>query len=124
MVKYVGITSPQTQILLNGIYAVTGWVAASTGARFHDVWGRRKMLLGSTIGMIICFAIITGTTAGYINNGSREASIASIAWIYVFGIVFAFAYTSMQPIYPAEVLGNDMRAKGMAVFQVTSYSFT
>lgn len=120
MVKYVGITSPQTQILLNGIYAVTGWVAATAGARFHDVWGRRKMLLGSTIGMIICFAVITGTTASYINDGNREGSIVSIAFVYIFGMVFAFAYTSMQPIYPAEVLSNDMRAKGMAVFQLTS----
>jgi len=28
-------------------------------------------------------------------------------------IVFAWAFTSMQPIYPAEVMSNDMRAKGM-----------
>lgn len=26
----------------------------------------------------------------------------------------------MQPIYPGEVLANDMRAKGMGVFQLTS----
>jgi len=38
----------------------------------------------------------------------------------VFGGVFAFAYTSMQPIYPAEVMTNDMRAKGMFLMQWTS----
>ena len=38
----------------------------------------------------------------------------------VFGVVFAFAYTSMQPIYPAEVMTNDMRAKGMFLMQWTS----
>jgi uncharacterized membrane protein YadS len=66
------------------------------------------MLLGSTIGMIICFAAITGTMAAFINDGNKQASIASITWIYIFGMVFAFAYTLMQPVYPAEVLSNEM----------------
>lgn len=36
----------------------------------------------------------------------------------MFGAVFAFAYTSMQPIYPGEVMSNDMRAKGMGTYKV------
>jgi hypothetical protein len=36
--------------------------------------------------------------------------------VVVFGVVFAFAFTSMQPIYPAEVMTNDMRAKGRRCF--------
>lgn len=34
-----------------------------------------------------------------------------------FSAVFAWAFTSMQPIYPAEVMSNDMRAKGTFAFQ-------
>lgn len=78
------------------------------------------MLLGSTAGMVICLAIAGGTAAGYVHTGSKETSSASIAFIYIFGSVFAFAYTSMQPIYPGEVMSNDMRAKGMGVFQLTA----
>lgn len=37
-------------------------VLASLGSRFHNVWGRRKMLLGSILGMVKSFGIITGTT--------------------------------------------------------------
>lgn len=46
LVANVGITDQSTVLLLNGIYALTGWIAAGAGARLHDVVGRRKMLLG------------------------------------------------------------------------------
>lgn len=106
MIKAVGITSVSTSQLLNGIYAVTGWVAASIGARCHDVVGRRKMFLGSTAGMVICLAIITGTTARYQSDQSVEASSAMIAFIFIFGVVFAVGYTAMQPVYSPEVLAS------------------
>ncbi|KIX02965.1 uncharacterized protein Z518_06515 [Rhinocladiella mackenziei CBS 650.93] len=116
----VGVTDTNTVLLLNAVYALTGWIAAAAGARFHDIIGRRKMMLGSTFGMIICLAITAGTAAGYVSSASQASSRASIAFIYIFGVVFAFAYTSMQPIYPAEVMSNEMRAKGMWLFQFTA----
>jgi len=76
--------------------------------------------VGSTFGMAVCLAIVAGTAAGYVHDPSNKAmAIASIAFIYIFGCVFAFAFTSMQPIYPGEVCDNIQRAKGMGVFQVT-----
>ena len=120
MVDKVGITDPDTQILLNGIYALTGWIAATAGAFFHDRLGRRTMFMLSTSGMAICLAIVAGGSAGYVNSGAVPSSKAGIAFIFVFGVVFAFAFTSMQPIYPAEVMTNDMRAKGMFLMQWTS----
>ncbi|KAH8696014.1 general substrate transporter [Talaromyces proteolyticus] len=120
LVKNVGITNTNTVLLLNAIYAVTGWISATAGAHFHDVWGRRKMLLGSCIGMAISLAIVASTAAEYVHSGSVPSSSASIAFIYIFGVVFAFSYTPMQPIYPAEVLSNNVRANGMMIFQITA----
>ena len=141
LLENVGITSTSTQLLLNIIYALTGCkhvqsklssnahganhnhllgIPAMIGARFHDIIGRRKMMLGATLGMAVCLAIAAGTAAGFVHTGSIPCSRASIAFIFIFGSTFAFAFTSMQPIYPGEVLSNDMRAKGMGVFQVTS----
>lgn len=115
----VGITSADTKLLLNIMYALEGYIFATAGARLHDVFGRRKMLLGATAGLIIALALTAGTAAGYVHTGSHAASSASIAFIFVFGAIFAFAYTSMQPIYPAEVMSNDMRAKGMGTYKIT-----
>ncbi|KAK2792412.1 hypothetical protein FQN52_003347 [Onygenales sp. PD_12] len=120
LLENVGVTDTDTKLLLNIIYAITGWIPAMIGARCHDIIGRRRMLLGCTAGMAISLAIAAGTAADYTNTGSKASSSASIAFIYVFGSVFAFAFTSMQPIYPGEVMSNDMRARGMGVWQLTA----
>ena len=101
--------------------------------------GRRKLMMSVAFGMAVCLSITAGTAAGYVHTGSKTASSASIAFIYIFGrlvlfrqkayikcllqwltSVFALGYTSMQPIYPGEVLSNDMRAKGMGVSTLVS----
>lgn len=84
----------------------------------HDVIGRRKMLLGATAGLILALSITAGTAAGYVKTKSHTSSSASIGFIFVFGAIFAFGFTSMQPIYPAEVMSNDMRAKGMGTYKL------
>ncbi|KAK8044032.1 sugar transporter [Apiospora rasikravindrae] len=114
----VGIKDDDTKLLLNIMYALEGYIFATAGARMHDVIGRRKMLLGATAGLILSLSIAAGTAAGYESTGSKAFSSASIAFIFVFGAVFAFAFTSMQPIYPAEVMSNDMRAKGMGTYKI------
>jgi len=116
----VGITDVNTQLQLNIVYSVVGYVAAVCGSRFHDILGRRKMFLISISGMIISLSITAGTAAGYVETKSKTASAASIAFIYVFGISYSWAFTSMHPIYPGEVMANDMRAKGMCVSGLVS----
>jgi uncharacterized membrane protein YadS len=78
------------------------------------------MLMGVTLGMAVALTITAATAADYVHTGSKASSSASIAFIYIFGATFALAFTSMQPIYPGEVLSNEMRAKGMGVFSLTS----
>ena len=70
--------------------------------------------------MAVCLAITAGTAAEYVQTGTWVSSIVSILFIYIFGAVFALGMTSMQPIYPGEVLSNDMRAKGMGVYQLVA----
>jgi MFS family permease len=64
------VTDPNTQLLLNIIYAISGWVPAIIGARLHDIVGRRKMLMGATLGMAVCLAAAAGTAAGFVQTGS------------------------------------------------------
>jgi MFS family permease len=99
MASNVGIKDTNTKLLLNAGYALAGWFAATIGARLHDVFGRRTMLLSSTLGMVVALSIMSGTAAGYVNTHGNAVSSASIAWIFIFGMVFAVGYTAMQPIY-------------------------
>ncbi|EJU05890.1 general substrate transporter [Dacryopinax primogenitus] len=120
MLRRIGVTDTDTQLLLNIIYAIVGWVFATGGARFLDTVGRRPMFLFSVGAMAICLAIVAGTAAGFVQTGSTSCSYASIFFVYLFGATFAISLTPMQPIYPGEVLTNDMRAKGMGVMQISS----
>ncbi|KAG9253230.1 sugar transporter [Emericellopsis atlantica] len=121
LVEAVGIHDTDTKLLLNAIYSVTGWIFAVCGARFHDIIGRRKMLMGATLGMAVTLSIAAGTAAGFEQDPSnKRMSSASIAFIYIFGSVFAFAFTPMQPIYPGEVCDNVQRAKAMGFYKLTS----
>ncbi|KAA8647995.1 uncharacterized protein ATNIH1004_003878 [Aspergillus tanneri] len=70
-------------------------------------------------GMVVCLYVTAATTAVFMQSANTVASTAAIAFIYIFGLVFAFAFTSMQPIYPGEFLSNDMQAKGIGTFKLT-----
>lgn len=120
MLNGIGITDTNTKLILNIVYSVIGWVFSVAGARLHDVVGRRKMLMGSTFGMTICLALVAAGAAGKVEYGNSAAATMSIVFIFFFGAVFATGYTPMQPIYPAEVVSNKMRAKAMGTFKLTA----
>lgn len=65
------------------------------------------MFMGSCLSMSVALAIVAATAAEYERSGSVPASSASIAFIFIFGVVFAVGFTPMQPIYPAEVLASE-----------------
>lgn len=115
MLHDVGIKEMSTKLYLNGLYAIIGWVAAAVGARLHDYYGRRKMLYNCTSGLATCMGLLALSMGMYYRTGEFLYSTFSLLTIYTFGIIFATGYTSMQPVYPAEVMTNDMRARGMAV---------
>ncbi|KAJ4201453.1 hypothetical protein NW767_006541 [Fusarium falciforme] len=120
MLNGIGITDTDTKLILNIVYAVVGWTASIVGSRLHDVVGRRKMLITATAGMTVCLAIVAGCAAGYTKYGNKPASTVSIVFIFMFGAIFACGFTPMQPIYPAEVVSNKMRAKAMGTFKLTA----
>lgn len=120
MLAGIGITDTNTRLYLNIVYSVVGWVFSTVGARLHDVVGRRKMLITSAAVMAACLAIVAGCSAAFVDFGDSTASTVSIVFIFLFGATFAVGFTPMQPIYPAEVVSNKMRAKGMGVFKLTA----
>ncbi|KAI0970749.1 lactose permease [Xylaria arbuscula] len=120
MLDAVGVKDTNTKLILNIIYSAIGWVFSTCGARLHDIVGRRKMLMGSTFGMAFCLALVAAGSAGKIEYNNNAAATLSIVFIFVFGAIFSGAFTPMQPVYPAEVVSNRMRAKAMGAYKITS----
>jgi len=118
MVKTVGITSVSTQLLLNAIQTPIMMVAALCGLRMMHKFGRRKLLMCSSAGMSISIAVITACTAQ--QKGKPSVGGTGIAFLYIFLIIFAFAWTPMQSLYPSEVLTYNTRAKGLAFLALSN----
>lgn len=116
MLEAAGITQEKKVLALNGINPVLCFIGAIAGARMTDVVGRRPLLIYTTIFCSFCFAIITGTSKLATDDPTQSnAANTTVAFIFIFGIVFSFGWTPLQSMYIAETLPTSTRAKGTAV---------
>lgn len=116
MLKNAGVEEEKKVLALNAINPVLCFGASLLGARMTDVVGRRPLLIYSIIFCSFCFAVMTGTSKLSNEDTSNAASAnTTIAFIYIFGIVFSFGWTPLQSMYIAESLSTATRAKGTAV---------
>ncbi|KAF4974832.1 hypothetical protein FZEAL_8293 [Fusarium zealandicum] len=116
MLFNAGIRDEHKVLALNGINPVLCFFGAILGARLTDVIGRRPLLLCSIVLCSCCFAIITGTSKLSLDEPSNTAAAnTTVAFIFIFGIIFSFGWTPLQSAYIAECLSTDIRAKGTAI---------
>ncbi|KAK1625215.1 general substrate transporter [Colletotrichum phormii] len=119
MVRGVGITDSSRQLLLNGINTVISFVSGIFGSFFVDKVGRRPLFLWGTLltGLIyIPINILAAKAEHYLDEGTtvpKAQAYAFIAMIFSYGIFWGFCWTPLQALYPAEILNNEIRAKGM-----------
>ena len=110
------MTSTHTQLVYNFANNLLSCGAAFAGAALTDRLARRpRLYLGSLL-----LAALLGTVAalsgayGHAGSTNVAGAHATIAMIFLFGIVYAFVYTPLQALYCVEVLSQPMRGKGMA----------
>ncbi|KAL2818586.1 general substrate transporter [Aspergillus granulosus] len=121
MLENAGIVSESRKLLLNGIYPPLSFLGAILGARMTDTLGRRPLLIYSLLFCSVAFAIITGSSKLATEDPSNTAAAnTTIAFIYLFGIIFSFGWTPLQSMYIAETLTTTTRAKGTAVGNLAS----
>jgi sugar porter (SP) family MFS transporter len=118
MLENAGITSQSKKLLLNGINSPLCFIASLTGTMFLDKAGRRPLLMYTLAGCLLCFAILTPVSKLANHNPDNTAAAnTSIAFIYLFGIIFSFAWTPLSPMYVVECLHTNTRAKGKSLAQ-------
>ncbi|TFK40545.1 general substrate transporter [Crucibulum laeve] len=117
LLQNAGIVSQDRRLTLNFVNSVTSYLGALSGSAIIDRFGRRKILLLSTISITVILAIVTGLLS---SDGNAMRANAGITFIYLFMVVFSFGWTPMQALYPAEVLSYQARAKGLAFLGIVS----
>lgn len=105
---------PITQTNINLGLNCLSFALAVFGASIVDKVGRRPLLLFTNIGCCLIWIGMVIATSDYANTGSAASAKATVALIFIFGMVFSVGFTPLQALYPVEVLSFEMRAKGMA----------
>ncbi|KAH6661953.1 general substrate transporter [Plectosphaerella plurivora] len=118
MVRGIGIEDSSRQLLLNALNNVTSFAGGICGAFFVDKVGRRPLFLWGTLltGLVYVPINVLAARAEQSVDGSipTAQAYAFIAMIFSYGIFWSFCWTPLQALYPAEILHNEIRAKGMA----------
>ncbi|PLB34889.1 putative transporter [Aspergillus candidus] len=120
MLENAGIKSQSQQLLLNAMNNVFGFVSGICGSFTVDLWGRRTLFLYGTFITGLIYIPINVIASFDADNITTSMGYGFIACIFLYGIVYAFCWTPLQTLYPAEILPNHARAKGMA-FQSIVY---
>lgn len=119
MVQGIGITESSDQLLLNGINTIISFVAGLFGSFFVDRFGRRPLFLWGTFltGLVYIPINVLAAKGEEYEEGAipRSQAYAFIAMIFTYGIFWGFCWTPLQALYPAEILNNEIRAKGMGI---------
>lgn len=120
MLENAGIKSQSQQLLLNALNNVFGFVSGICGSFTVDRWGRRTLFLYGTFITGLIYIPINVIASFDADGITTSMGYGFIACIFMYGIVYAFCWTPLQTLYPAEILPNHARAKGMA-FQSIVY---
>lgn len=115
MMKVANITDTHMQLLLNGLQPVFSLIASIAGALLTDIMGRRRPMLFAQLFGSFCFAILTGCSKAVMEDHNVTAGYVSIAFTYLFMIVFSFSFMPLMAMYIVECLPTETRAKGNAV---------
>lgn len=66
--------------------------------------------------MWLVFTLITILTGVFTKTGSKSASYASVAFIYLYSGVHNLGWTGAMMLYVVEILPYSIRAKGISLF--------
>ncbi|KAF4442931.1 hypothetical protein F53441_11575 [Fusarium austroafricanum] len=115
MMKSAGITDEGKVLALNATNSVVGLLGSIVGARLTDKVGRRPLLIYSILFCSVIFAVLTGASKLAVEDDNPQAANTTIAFVFLFGIVFSLGWTAQQSMYIAETLTTSTRAKGTAL---------
>ena len=109
-VQTAGITSEKSQLLCNALQTPVMMISTLSGLFFIDRFGRRKLLMLSSLGMTVSVAVIIACTAT--QSGHPAVGLTGIAFIYVFLVAFAFVWTPCESELLFIVYREPLTGKG------------
>ncbi|KAJ9374528.1 hypothetical protein DTO282E5_611 [Paecilomyces variotii] len=121
LINSVGLSNSMAR-LLTACNSVSYFCFTLLSVPLVEHWGRRWLMMISTLGQLLCFLIITILLrfAESRPTGSAVAS-ASVAFFFLFYISFGLGMLGIPWLYPTEISSLPMRTKSAAVATATNW---
>ncbi|QKX63227.1 uncharacterized protein TRUGW13939_10396 [Talaromyces rugulosus] len=112
--KGLGMTG-HTLTLLAGVYGLVGPLANVVCLYYVDSWGRRKTLWITGFVMALDMAVVMGLSGGFAQSSNTVAKGFTIAFIFLFSMIYSLGYNSIHYIYVPEIMSMAIRARGSSI---------
>jgi sugar porter (SP) family MFS transporter len=116
MLTTAGITSETVKVLISATSQIFSFICSVSFAFLPGIFGRRRLILVSLALMFIDFVILTATVGVFKHNGSKSASYANIAFIYLYSGVHNLGFVGAIIVFLTEILPYNLRATGISYF--------
>lgn len=111
----IGIVNSTQQTGINGGLNIANLIASIIGASLVDKVGRRKLWMGSFIGMIVIAVPFISLSAIFTQNGDKGAAYGVVVCLFLYDIAYNVACNPLLYSYPTEIMPFYMRSKGLAL---------
>jgi len=121
VLSQIGITNPNTQLLLNGLLQLWNLFWEVLAATLVNRLGRRFLFLASAGLMMLFYTAQTVCLAQYSEYSVPAAGHAFVVFVFLFFAGRDIAFTPLIISYTVEILPFHLRSKGFAVFGVVIF---
>jgi MFS family permease len=120
-----GFTSVTTELLATGVTGILQIIFTLPAVLFLDNFGRKTFLIVGAAGMCVCHLIVAAVDGSFENSWAthRSAGWASIAFIWLFAVNFAYSWGPVAWVITQEIFPNSMRSRGVSIVASTNWMF-
>lgn len=115
VLRTVGVTSAETQNIINGCLMIFNWITAVSSAFLTTKLKRRTQFLISGFGMLAVFSAQTLCAGLFNEKANKGAGYGVVVMLFVYYMFFNLGFNALVYSYPVEVLPYPIRAKGFSV---------
>ncbi|KAH8817380.1 general substrate transporter [Xylogone sp. PMI_703] len=132
--QQAGISGTAASLLANGLQGLVLNISTLPNMYWMDKWGRRIPMIIGGVGMgiaMMLIGVLMKTKGDPVYNeltkktdftfSSKAASNATIAFVYIYVMVFGLTWACVAWVYPPEIFSMNMRGRATSMTTATNW---
>ncbi|KAI6138512.1 D-xylose-proton symporter [Pisolithus tinctorius] len=113
----LGLNPNTTSLLATGLYGILNTLGTLPAIMLLDSVGRRPLLMSGALGCCAALLIVGSLIAAFGNDWPAHPSAgrAAIAFVYFYGVNFAYSWAPIGWVLPSEVFPLHLRSTGISI---------